>query len=1839
MAFNQDLPIIMAASTSRLQAEAMSTPERIGAFTAGATISGLYSIYNSVASGVNFFGGDLEKADTASTLRTIDENWGGYYQQNKEAIDTVGFIAASLIPSTLAVKGLNMLRYGEAVGPIGRTLGYTATKQSGYLNAAIKELAQDGGTIYSKLNRNFLNSIAWGAADNTLQSAAATIATAATMHASPMFDGKDLGDIAWEVARDTMLGGGIGGAIEGLFAKGIYKGAVGVVDKKLREVDRYGFEAARDLSFGDKAVDALSHLEKISPEALKNIDRKVSYGWSLNGQKFSTELDLSRIMDSKVRSITTKALHDFELSIRNGAGNELAGDALANSFLNLRRQADDLGLSEHEVNSKLGGVLMGLKSAKPLGEESASLYKGERMLFMDTQFESVRTFDSKEEAFKSYKLDPKAGNMQALRTAAAEDGYDGLIVRGETKKAGFVDTRGQLKRFHGTGGALDPSMLRDDLQGSLDNIYGRGFYTTDAAEVGAAYGKKAGKDAKLFELKHSRDVKLFDLEQPAMSSEYVEAFKDLQRGAEDLLGKAIPLKTEATLTDVLDAVRNEWYTAKLPLASYQALMTDLTSKLAVDGFEGFRHVGGKFVGKIQHDVHIYWTPKASGLSIELVDPGTFKTAAEFGPVGAWKSNAKLADMVGDEGVIPTTYFNTETGATSFRAISHIGDMQSIKNPVEVVGNNVLVGRSVYSFNPAELFSLEEPVSIHTVTARHLWSDTLRPRLIPKKIAAEDVSLLDRIREIPGDVDKSTEILLTGTTRSITVGEIMSSGGYSNFLRNHKADLLKDYVERFNSPDVQELAYRLNATQAWVEATIANDFKAAEVGFSRPLRSYRNPENLALQYENTAGYKPDFLDALVDHKQRLKVAEEKLTTAAKTVLGDLDGLLIAPDSDFAKIASASRTGSGSSLAGASNAGYENKLGSFVQYVGVQAAKIMDERANTTALQLQGPLTKILQNPSKAAELAAISTAARATDEKLVMMGVEQGFPGNYLVSRKMAKLADEDIEAFTDWKERAIAGLQGKEQIFKIADEDVADFMKQWINTNDRRMEQRGVLANAHGMTHQHEAGTFYVPPIDTTKQPFFAFVKAKDGAIFGRTDVGVLTARTEEELIKLSDHVKTEGFDVWFKKDTEQFFKAKGEYEYGRTLHESGINSELKKRGVLFEFMPNMNPESVVSEYLNYTRRAEHGLVRDAISTKYHALTAELSSLSENYTSVATSKTGWLSKIAARAVDDPYGDYMRTMLNVSKRAEYPILQQTNDFIDAVGTRAYRAINAGYQEMKSGKISWEEAGPLLRRYGLGESFKDESLFQAAQTTPDKNLIREYINRANALIATTTLRLDFLNPIVNVLSTPVMAFAEIQSLKKLVSKDPELSKLFEDLTTVKLPDGSMRVGQSSGKLLAKATENYWKQPERIELYRSIGAIDGTMNLHRKMIDDLGMGAGVESSKLSKIIEGAAAKGEAITGNKFAEQFTRFVSADMMFQMTEGAVKKGLMSEPERNSFINIFVNRVQGNYLASQRPILFQGTTGAAIGMFQTYTFNMLQQLFRHVENRDAAAMATMLGMQTSIYGLNGLPGFDAINTHIIGNGKLNSHHADLYTKSAEIFGKESGEWLMYGSASAMPFFSAQSPALYTRGDINPRYLTIVPTNPKDVPAFSAGIKVVDLISNMADGIAGDGSVKSTFLQGLEHNGLSRPLAGLGAVLQGGSTTGKGNLIAANNDLLSIATLSRLAGAKPMDESIARNEQFRQLAYKANDRAKLEKLAYHFKTKIINGEEIDAETQTEMLAKYAASGGRIENYGMAIKSWMKDATTSQISQIMQNHRNPYAQRMIEIMGGEAPGDTVE
>jgi len=131
------------------------------------------------------------------------------------------------------------------------------------------------------------------------------------------------------------------------------------------------------------------------------------------------------------------------------------------------------------------------------------------------------------------------------------------------------------------------------------------------------------------------------------------------------------------------------------------------------------------------------------------------------------------------------------------------------------------------------------------------------------------------------------------------------------------------------------------------------------------------------------------------------------------------------------------------------------------------------------------------------------------------------------------------------------------------------------------------------------------------------------------------------------------------------------------------------------------------------------------------------------------------------------------------------------------------------------------------------------------------------------------------------------------------------------------------------------------------------------------------------------------------------------------------------------------------------------------------------------------------------------------------------------------GKDAGDWLMYGLASNMLLHPDLKTNLYVRGDINPRNITIVPVDPRNIPIVQAAGKFFGNIFDTAKKISKGGDLGTSILQGLEHNGISRPLAGIAQTFEGlanphvqtYSTSKRGNIIG-SNDMMSLVNMGRM-----------------------------------------------------------------------------------------------------------------
>ena len=1243
---------------------------------------------------------------------------------------------------------------------------------------------------------------------------------------------------------------------------------------------------------------------------------------------------------------------------------------------------------------------------------------------------------------------------------------------------------------------------------------------------------------------------------------------------------------------------------------------------------------------------------------------SFKEAWEAGYDVALVNNrlrinpkSAIFKQVTDPVLLPSRFLNTRTRAVSDEVVATWADMLPAGTDASkaLLKEGVLYGKEV--INVADNIF---PETAFEATARHAWASSLDIKHFAGSVVdANDISRLERLVELAPDQQQKELIKISfGEAGEKTLDQVDLAQTLLTAKLNRTQELLDSGVT-----DQRVISYITNTTDDWYMRALENGYQALpdlKNNMSVPLEAALKRENLLVTWDSPrvftnmrdhtgaptltedllkateaaasskgAKYGDSFVTGDLGFWQRVKLRQEVQTNATAAVLGaeDAGKLLDLALNNVAKMAN--ELGAGASTLGAANSNYGDLAQLWAQYTGKIVHNLIQKYTEIAQLRIQPFIGKFMDDRKAAAELGIISTMLRRTPDKMYLVTTAEGKTAlavREVVSRDEMGQKFVNSDALSKW----VQANPGKSGVFEIESQLVADFLGEWQQLNAIRVDKRKTLMNARGATVGWDPEAIYAPPIDTSKYKYFAFVKIRNGHIASNSDVGMITAKDQADLNKLVNQLPEE-YEAFFKADTEQYYKVKAEYDDQLALNEPRVNSDLAKKGKLSDFFYETRAENVLEDFIRYNQNAESSLVRQAVDVRYTQLITELRALGEQYTKAGTSKFSGLSRFEDRSVVNPFEDYIKTALDISKRSQYPILASLNEWVDSAGTTAYRIWSEATNKARAGEISWQEAEKIASRYGVGGAYNADNAIEAwalANKPMDRNIIREGVAKINSFLATVGLRLDFANSIVNTISMPIMLGSELASIKSLAKTDPEalgaLQKVFNTGGDLQVP--------SYTKVIANAIKNV-TGPERqkyLQLYKESGDIKDVVSQFHSMLDEVAINPRITPSAWGKWVDDKIELGAKITGNNYAEDFTRAVSANVMDQLTEPLVTRGLLSTQEAAAYRSVFVNRVNGNYIASQRPIAFQGTVGAAISLFQTYMFNVMQQLTRHIENRDARAAFTMIGMQGALYGLNGLPFFEAVNTHIIGNANINDGHRDIYTTTTQLAGKEMGDWLLYGTASALPIFGDKSPAFYTRGDINPRHISVLPVSPLDIPAVDVTLRFAKNIKDFGSKIASGVDLSTAFLEGLEHNGISRPLAGIAQLKQEYVSTSKGSLISASNEFNATVWASRLLGAKPMDESVALNTMFRMQAYKAADLDRLSKLGEVVKTKLRAGAEPTAEDMQDFMLAYARAGGNLQNYTAALQRWSRDANMSVVNQMKMFHQSSYAQRLSEIMG---------
>lgn len=1166
----------------------------------------------------------------------------------------------------------------------------------------------------------------------------------------------------------------------------------------------------------------------------------------------------------------------------------------------------------------------------------------------------------------------------------------------------------------------------------------------------------------------------------------------------------------------------------------------------------------------------------------------------------------------------------------------------------------------FGFKENKPWSAIESANHNEAEARYIWADNAK-LIDGTKIGEHDIPLLERALEL-----KLNKIEVVSDAGNY---EINTAGDLVKHLQVSKGEVADELIQAQKSgvPLITaEIAKITNVKTSFLEgeqntANAASDMFARQsniAAYARELESKGFSPNEIEKKLSAYPTQPSYAKAAYDTSSLAAVDAHQVTgmayikTQQKLYQQGIDNVFSAnvpeelanrfwhPGDDM--MLKTNRFGSGPGLLTFANGGYHTPE-SWAEAIGSASSALQKSLKDSTTDSLNGVLNKLVTNQEAAIEFESINKTIMSTSE---LYGINA--EGTALEPLK-----------HIDWKTQMQAGKkvmkpalqEGAPEIIPITNPDVLDAWTMRTQLTSNRTQAFQDIRNAQGLTDMKDVRALRPIRPDPKDYPYYAVVE--DPSITGVGHKSMIHAASAKELDELISKVPS-NYNTYKGDQLKEYFKAQGEFDYERTLHENYIDADLKRSGVNNPFFMRTDPQKIAQSVLQDHLRSDDIFARELVNAKYEKEFGFLRQQGEQFTSTATSKYTGSFRDIENSTKNPYLNYIKTALNISQVGEHPYIMGLNQKLDAVVSKGWNTITQAAQATKSVE-DLDSLNGLLDKFGVKSAYYDAATELLANHSAPRGVLTKFIGRANNIISTLVTRLDPLNSINNAVGSTILYGSELKSVLNSARGDGELLGAMNGM--LKTPRassgllsadtaGNVEQVMTSGKVMQQAVKNWFDKEATTasgiplkEYYKTNGWSTKLVDQAQQLMQDLTLtgseSVGTINAQMQSAFKGfkeLVQQGEKYSGNKYAEEFNRFVSADSMRQITDMGIKAGRITEDEAKGYINTFVNRTQGNILASQRPLMFQGPVGQAVGLFQSYQFNLMQQLFRHVSEGAPKDAAMLLGLQGTMYGMNGLPGFNYLNQHIVGTMSGNPKHQDLYSATYGVAGKSIGDLLLYGLPSNMLRAN-----LYTRGDINPRQVTVIPVNPLDIPFVNASMKLYDNVSTMLSRTAGGASVWQTMLQGIEHNGLSRPLAGIAQTAQAAdhqglvfATTSKGSISGAN-DVMSWATAARLAGGKPFDESIANDQAFRITAYQAADRVKMDNLNQAIKVSTIAGAQPSPEQIGKFAADYAAIGGKQAHFNKYMIQQIKSADVSRANSIMENLKNPYSQKMQQVMGG--------
>lgn len=1805
-----------------------------------AVASGTMSFVNTGKALGNALGAEFEYSDTKDVLDSMGmHDTATYYDANRDWIDTAGFVMGAIIPGLGGIKAAQAMKAGitNYQGTSKMVLGlrdhvYGKEMVEQYTTRLLKEGA------YSTNNRKYIVDAAKeGFRDQAVETAFAEAAILLTMNQSPTMTGQDLryfqaiGDNLDSAALGFVFGTGIGGAI----------------------ATAQGAKILRNL-----VDDPLKNVNKLAPATVPPADLAV--GRVVPGNSMAMLADELKAVDKAIEDITSGGIQGDAFTIRQL--NKRREDVInvTRSWINTLTAAvpgKRWGSQEATPAAHLNGVLEEIfgkidpETAKEVfGGARRAVILGEEAVLMDVRLSPLRIFDRED----------KDGLLEAFKDFLP-DGVD--KDHKQTKK--WLNK--QMQEAASTNGFTFPGAAWDQNKGKAltvmfddPNVPLWRKLQTARHEIGH---NQTDRLAKFFSTKFGQSIRD---EAEALSRE----MRPSSWRAADNWDKWSKLSKEeidslGIFPEDLDKARATHEYIRHP----REILADAWAALEIDPFRE-----GRQDSKLYNLFAQNGAAKALyGSNEVLIDVVTkeMKTVADRVPtiadMGEVKINANVKGKVVVKhalGVTEYKYHDTFdltkedwASASAKYAAAYKTTALFPKNPTLDAMNLPDMLRYIKGAKDGRIktdVTVVAPsgdrhvLEFSKVAAGVITPDDLIQRMRALQVEAK-AAWLGRIRNGTDDVK-------TGKYGELEIARMLD-------ISEESVNKLEATARQANGMEIL-LKEDARAAVSWSEVYDPSRPSAVKMVYNADRRTQAEVEALAdiqQQYNRMQRFTSDTVDSVYNELFKGKIgliASAALPEGAAgniankvTDVTPIGGVLTAVQGNYSDaITHVQQVGASHRKAEVEGITYIQEAMSNAAAAVTRSPEALNEYAYLDSYLRTGHYKELPNGDINGFAKALTDTARALTDQpppkgigpetyfknvsKLQQFVREQLVPAmqraggkTQLIDLKFETAMQEAFEKPTANNIKRLEGMLPN-QFKPVQSEELVNMFRSATEIYGRHVKARGALTSIDGYGKNIDSSVWYPGRMDKQRYKQISFVVPVSKGVFasnrkmivGGPDAETMALKVQQVKDAFGDKVK-----IVTPQEAAEYKRYMQEFDSELAFTDWEVNSMMTKKGIMADAAPEPTPQMV--EHFVNSMQQDWRTLNNALFSRKHS--EEIGILQRAHRAEVLRGGGTVGTLKSkdRELVTSYSKALDVMFNrQSKDLEH--LRTTQEKFDNLISTAFNGVAQMFKFAKT-PLDFDKLNGFAEQYGLPQVYNPTVRDYLVRTEKvDDRLLSKWMPKINGAAATLMLRWDYIQPIITAISMPV-------------TMHPEFRHLMEELPELQRMDMQKRLGvvnpltgtteQSLYPLMMQATKDFVTNKELLVEYERFGLLGGIAREQHEAVDLLTLSrqdwvngdAGIEpkwkqaASKLGEILAKPADK---------AEEYAKFTAARVAQLVLETA---GVKDKNLQIKVMRTFMTRTMGNYNAAQRPGLFQGPIGQLVGLFQTYQFNVIQQMLRHAGD-DPKRVAAMMGIQAGIFGGQSVPGFQVLNAHI---AEKSNYENDFYTAANETFGQTVGEWIVYGAASNMirPV-AGDGIELYTRGDLNPRTPILLPTSLEEIPAIGMATRAWTSLSTAAANIGEGAPTGEAFLQAISTLGVNRPLAGIAQMAQGERTTSRGTVLAHTNydDLSWQQVVMRAMGSKGLDESIAVNAYYRAKQYDASRQEQINQLGMAARL-TMRSDNPDPAAFANFQQKYVEYGGKLDNYSSWLHTNTINATQPAIDMVQRENSGVTGRYVQGLMGG--------